>query len=196
MTMNLKIDRPLVLLAIALASVGCESEFTPRPRGYMHIELLPHSYTLFDTTCPFTFEMSAYARATYDPAHSAQPCWFSIEYPRHRAKVHISYARLNGNLATYLEDVRTLTNKHISKASGIQEHVIMLPARDMYGMRFDVGGTSAASPIQFFITDSTTHFMRGALYFNTVPNNDSLAPVIQYISDDIDHLISTFRWKD
>jgi gliding motility-associated lipoprotein GldD len=194
--MSLRIDRLLALLAFATALAGCESEFTPRPRGYMHIELQPHSYAAFDTTCPFVFEMSAHARATYDPAHSEQPCWFSIEYPRHRAKVHISYARLNGDLATYLEDVRTLTNKHISKASGIQERVIMIPERDLFGMRFDVGGTSAASPIQFFITDSTTHFMRGALYFNAVPNNDSLAPVVQYISEDIDHLISTFRWKD
>ena len=85
--------------------------------------------------------------------------------------------------------------KHIPKADAIEDSLIYIPERKVFGLIYDIEGSGAASPCQFFVTDSTTHFLRGALYFNIVPNNDSLAPVIGFIRQDILHMLKTFRWK-
>jgi hypothetical protein len=37
--------------------------------------------------------------------------------------------------------------------------------------------------------------MRGALYFDTKVNNDSLRPAIEYVKKDMIHMINTFGWK-
>ena len=85
--------------------------------------------------------------------------------------------------------------KHIPKASSIETRVIINPEDDVYGLIYEINGMGAASPYQFFVTDSSSHFLRGALYFNITPNNDSLAPVIDFIKEDIEHLILSLRWK-
>ena len=85
--------------------------------------------------------------------------------------------------------------KHAPKAVGIKESYINMPESKVYGIVYTIEGRDAASPFQFYLTDSTDHFVRGALYFNVVPNNDSLKPVIDYIIHDIDFLVSTFSWK-
>lgn len=61
-------------------------------------------------------------------------------------------------------------------------------------MQFEMTGP-AATPFQFFITDSTSHFMRGALYFNTQVRPDSLMPVYDFVKIDVDRLIKTFKFK-
>ena len=66
--------------------------------------------------------------------------------------------------------------------------------KSVYGVLYEIKG-NAASSVQFYATDSTKHFLRGALYFNTVPNKDSLAPAIQFVEEDIIHLIETLSWK-
>lgn len=189
-----------MLLSMAAATTllfsGCEPDYVPKPRGMMHIDLPNPTYVAAQTEqCPFRFELSGHAAIIRETRHADQPCWFNIEYPSFKAKIHISYSPVQGNLPKLLDDMHALTSKHLSKATGISEHLIDLPLQDTYGMRFDIAGASAASPIQFYLTDSTHHFLRAALYFNAVPNNDSLAPVIQFISGDIDHLIRTFSWK-
>ena len=93
-----------------------------------------------------------------------------------------------------MEDSRALALKHIPKASGIDEQVIEVNSNKVFGTRYDVKG-SAASPIQFYVTDSANHFLRASLYFYAAPNPDSIAPVLEFISKDIDHLLATIRWK-
>ncbi len=88
-----------------------------------------------------------------------------------------------------------MVTKHIPKADAINTYQVMDTARKVYGLIYRLEGSGTASPYQFFLTDSTKNFMRGSLYFNTVPNNDSLEPVINFITKDIDHLIDTFHWK-
>ena len=85
--------------------------------------------------------------------------------------------------------------KHIPKASSIENKIYENPEKRIYGLTYTIAGVDAASPYQFYLTDSTKHFIRGALYFNTIPNNDSLAPVIEFLKEDINHLIETFEWK-
>lgn len=185
----------VVLLIATMGLAGCGEDHTPKPRGYMRIDLPEKVYMPVQSDCPFTFEMPTYMAFEPDLRTGSSPCWFDLHVPQFKARVHFSYKPVNGNLEEYLNDARTMTNKHISKASGIAEQVIVNADEKVYGMYWKVAGSGAASPIQLYLTDSTTHFLRGALYFNVVPNNDSLAPVIQFLDEDLQHLVETFSWK-
>jgi len=184
-----------MLLLCAVMFSGCGEEYTPKPRGYIRIDLPEKVYSLAESNCPFIFDMPSYATYVPDTRTSAKPCWFNMEIPQFKAKVHFSYLKVEGNLAEYLDNARTMTNKHISKASAIDEQLILRPEAKVYGMYWRVEGAGAASPIQLYLTDSNEHFLRGALYFNVVPNNDSLAPVIDFIEADMQRMISSFSWK-
>ena len=121
-------------------------------------------------------------------------CWFNLEYPAFNATLHISYAPLHNDFGKRSEDARNLAMKHIVKANDINELFFENDTAKVYGMIYDFEG-STASTYQFFLTDSTNHFFRGSLYFNVIPNPDSVAPVSAFIKEDIRHLLTTFRWK-
>lgn len=185
-----------LLLLVSLGFSACEQVYTPKPRGYIRIDLPERGYAPLETECPYQFEFDTCAKFAPDLRLGSDPCWFNLEYPQFKAKIYFSYKAINDNLVEYLEDSRELTNKHISKASGIEEILISNPAAHVYGTLYTVDGSQAASPLQFHLTDSTDHFLRAALYFNVAPNNDSLAPVIDFIREDIMHLINSFEWKE
>jgi gliding motility-associated lipoprotein GldD len=186
---------PVLTICIILLMASCGEDYSPKPRGYFRIDLPEKEYHLFDTTYPYSFEYPIYARVIPDDRGGTEPYWINIDFPAFGGRIYISYKKVSGNLITYLEDSRTFVMKHIPKADAIDDSLILRREDKVFGLLYTIHGTGAASPYQFFLTDSTTHFVRGALYFNVTPNNDSLAPVIQFIHADIDHLISTFRWK-
>jgi len=169
--------------------------YFPKPKGYFRIDLPEKRYILFDSTCPYTFEYPVYARVVPDKGTNAEPYWINVDFPHFRGRVNISYKFVKNNLTRYAEDAYTLVMKHIPKADNIDNERIDIKEHNVYGLIYTIEGTGAASPCQFFVTDSVANFVRGALYFNTTPNNDSLAPVIDFIKEDIQHLIKTFRWK-
>jgi len=135
-----------------------------------------------------------YAQITSDKHKNAEPCWFNIEFPSYKATIHLSYKTVNNNVADYIEDSHNFANRHQIKATGLEETVIARDSAKVYGLLFDIAGNTASS-IQFYLTDSTQHFLRGALYFNAVPNIDSLKIVIDFIRQDVIHLINTTSWK-
>lgn len=185
---------PFILLLL-LTVVSCQSNYTPKPRGYFRIALPRRSYQTFDTTFPYSFQYPTYAKITNDPFSPQRKYWIDIRYPRFHATIHLSYKVVNHNLIKYLEDARKMVIEHIPKANAIKDSLIMDPKRDLFGLAYDIRGIGVASPYQFFITDSTKNFVRGSLYFYVTPNNDSLAPVIHFIKGDIRHLLDTFHWK-
>jgi gliding motility-associated lipoprotein GldD len=186
----LKISAILILLAFS-----CTNEYYPKPTGYYRIDLPEKKYMVFDSAFPYTFEIPVYSEVTPDTDPMAEKYWINIEFPQFKGKLHLSYKKINGNLNDYLEDTRTMVMKHIPKASAIENTVYENPEKKVYGLTYTISGTAAASPYQFYLTDSTKNFVRGALYFNTTPNNDSLAPVIEFLKEDVNHLIETFEWK-
>lgn len=161
----------------------------------MRIALPEKSYHLVETDCPYSFETADYSVHIPRETEESETCWFDLSYPQFKAKLHCSYKPIKGNLAAYLEDSRTLTNKHISQAYNIEELTVAKEKERVFGTIFLVAGSRAASPLQLHLTDSTDHFLRAALYFNVTPNNDSLKPVIDFLEEDIQHLIETFEWK-
>lgn len=196
---NSEIARLLAVLLFCYFAISlllsCSESYTPKPRGYFRIDLPERAYRDFDTTFPYAFGYPVYAEVSPDVSKLAEPWWINVRYKPFNATLHISYKPVHGNLASYLEDARTLVNKHIPKASAITQREYADTAHRVFGLVYDIRGADAASPIQFYLTDSTTGFIRGALYFNQVPNNDSLSPVIDFLKGDIEHMIATFRWK-
>jgi gliding motility-associated lipoprotein GldD len=181
----------IVLLGLL---VSCNGDFTPKPMGYMRVAFPERSYRLFDMDYPYKFEFPKYAGINQDVSPNAEPYWINVEFHRFNAKIHISYKPVKNNVQKFLEDARTLAYKHTIKADAINEKLYSNPDKKVYGILYDIKG-NAASSVQFFLTDSTKHFIRAALYFNSIPNKDSLAPVIDFIHKDIDHMIETFEWK-
>ena len=178
-----------------IMAISCGSNYSPKPRGYFRIDFPGKEYRALDTTFPYTFEYPDYSKILADPSKLAEPYWINILYVPYHAQLHISYKKINHNLNTYLEDARTLVNKHIPKASAINQREFINKEEKVYGLVYDIRGSEAASVCQFYLTDSVSNFVRGALYFNIVPNNDSLSPVIDFLKKDIEKMINTFRWK-
>jgi gliding motility-associated lipoprotein GldD len=174
-------------------SQGCRKHFTPKPRGYFRIDLPEKQYRMYRSDCPFSFEFPVYASVVPDKDKDAEPCWLNIQFEQLHATIHLSYKQIRKNLPELTEDARSFVYKHTIKADAIGETQLTYPERKVYGILYDIEG-NAASSVQFFLTDSTRHFIRGALYFSTTPNADSLGPVIRFIREDIIHLTSTFQW--
>ncbi|MBI2269355.1 MAG: gliding motility lipoprotein GldD [Bacteroidetes bacterium] len=187
----------LIVLYFSLF-ISCDSDedtLLPKPRGYFRIDLPEKKYQSYNSDCPFTFEVPTYAFIHPDEGKNAEPCWLNIDLPRFKGRVHISYKQIENNLPTYLEDARSLAAKHQLKASAISEMVVKHDSLNVYGLIYDIEG-NAASSLQFYLTDSTRNFLRGALYFIVPPNSDSLAPVVEFIRKDVFRLIDTFHWKE
>lgn len=184
----------LVIAAAVLVMHSCEKTHVPKPRGYFRIELPDHSYQQFTASYPFLFEYPEYAQAIPDTSPMAEPYWLNIVLPSFRAEIHLSYKAVNHNLFELTEDSRSLTYKHTIKASAIDEHIFVNEQKNVYGTIYEIKG-NAASPMQFHLTDSVNHFVRGSFYIREVPNYDSLRPVIMLIEKDIYHFIETLTWN-
>ena len=187
----------LVALVLACIIVSCDDSdnYLPKPRGYFRIDLPEKAYTCVDTIEKYSFECPDYALITYDRYSPDEKNWVNIELPQFKGSIHLTHKPVNGNLGEYLEDVHTMVTKHLQKANGVRDSLIINDEHQVYGLFIEMDGKGVATPMQFYLTDSTKNFVRGALYFNFLPNNDSMQPVINFIREDIDHIINTFEWK-
>lgn len=189
---------PLVFV-VMVATASCNREdYTPKPRGYFRITFPEKEYRLLDTIYPYSFEYPVYGRILNDEHALSEVNWIHVDFPVFRGRLHVSYKEISKkeDLIQYIEDSRTLAFKHIPKSSGIEQIPVEFPQNKVYGLTYSIRGQGAASPYQFYLTDSVHHFIRGALYFNAIPNSDSLRPVIDFVKRDIEHLIETMHWKE
>ena len=197
MKLDTKIIFFILICIIGVGAIGCDTDdevFSPKPRGYFRINFPEKKYRVYDSICPYKFEIPVYAEMKQDKHNGADPCWLNLEFPKYKATVHLSYKVVSNNMGNYLEDSHDFANKHQVKATGLDEIAILRDSAKVYGLLFDIAGNTASS-VQFYLTDSTHHFLRGALYFNSVPNIDSLRIVVDFIKKDILHLINTTSWK-
>ena len=174
---------------------ACSEYYTPKPRGFYRIDLPEKEYIIFDDkTYPYFYEIPVYANVTPYEAEN-ELFWANVNFPEFNATINLSYKALRGNLNEHVADAMLFVDKHQGKATRIRELELNDPKSRVFGMLFDIRGSGVASQYQFYITDSSRHFVRGALYFNHAPNNDSLAPVIDFLKTDMEHLIETFQWR-
>ncbi len=177
--------------------VGCTSDFMPKPKGYNRIVLPDHEYISLPDTFPYSFSYSRHAKILRDSSWIAEPYWIDLYYPEFEASIQVSYKPIHNDLELlkeYLETAYKLTSKHQIKAYAIDEAIIKTDLNKTAVVARLSG--EVPSQYQFFTTDSTTHFLRGALYFNTATQNDSLAPVIAYVKDDIIKMLNTLEWRN
>lgn len=190
----IRIFKPAVFIAFAILLIAsCKEDYTPKPKDYVRIDFPEKNYLKYDCSQGYSFEYPAYARITGDSTLK-HPEWLNIEYPQFAGRIYLSHIKINGNPGIHADESRDLVYKHTIKAESIDENLINLPEKKVYGIFYEIKG-NAASSVQFFVTDSTKNFLRGSLYFNTQPNQDSLAPVINFVRQDIEHFIKSIEWK-
>lgn len=185
---------PVTLVLFLLA--GCDREYLPKPLGYNRLELPDPEYKMLPDSLPYRFEFSRHAKLLPDTSTISERYWIEIYYPLMKANIHITYKPLNNDerlLKEFLDDAYTLTAKHQIKAYAINEVITVTPSGKT-AVIAELEG-EVPSQFQFTVTDSSRNFLRGALYFNTKVQNDSLAPAIEYMKRDMMHLINTLVWN-
>ena len=206
-----------VFIAGLICATGCNSTFTPKPKGYFKIAFPAKSYQPFDKPgYPYRFEYPVYATVVQDTTFFDEkpenPYWLNMDFPDFHARIYISYNIIGGRAtfkikrgAGYVDSVGVntldrlisgsfnLTFKHSYKASAIVDSAFVT-AKGVPGIYFKIAGNTATAN-QFLVTDSTRNFLRGALYFDATPNEDSLGVVNDFLKEDMKHLINTLEWK-
>lgn len=209
----------LACILVCLTTAGCNSDYLPKPTGYFKIPFPPKQYRPFNKTgFPYTFEYPLYAEIGQDSSFfdtgTNNPYWLNINFPQFNGRIYVSYYRLGdkaifkvrdkqgiyrdstgtNNLEGLVKGSYDLTFKHSYKASSIEDSVFRT-GRGIEGIYFRLGGNTATAN-QFLLTDSVRHFLRGALYFDATPNEDSLGIVNDFLRQDMLHLINTFQWRN
>jgi gliding motility-associated lipoprotein GldD len=178
------------ILILILPLAGCESVQQPKPKAQLRLQYPQPKYKSTPDNFPFDFEYNNWVQLkgiTKTAPH--------LYYPKMKATLYLSYEPVENNIYALLNDAYQLPGKHMVKAEEIPERVFVAPERRVYGTLFTVVG-NAASQLQFFLTDSTDHFLMGSLYFYSRPNYDSIMPAAKYVERDVMHLMETLRWKD
>jgi len=175
---------------------SCQHDYLPKPIGYNRLVLPDADYQPLPDSLPYSFEYSKHSKLLPDSSNIREQFWIEIYYPLLKSNVHITYKKLKHNeklLKEYVDDAYTLTAKHQIKAYAIDE-VITKTSLGHTAVIAELEG-EVPSQFQFTITDSVENFVRGALYFDTKVQNDSLAPAIEYMKKDLMHMINTFDWN-
>ena len=208
-----------IALVCAVATAACNSDYLPKPTGYFKIPFPQKEYQSFNRTgFPYTFEYPVYASINQDSsffdAGTNNPYWINIDFPQFNGRIYVSYYRLGGKTLFKVKGPKgiykdsagvntfdglikgsyELTYKHTYKASEIEDSVFRTH-RGIEGIYFRLSGNTATAN-QFLLTDSVHHFLRGALYFDATPNEDSLGIVNDFLRADMRHLINTFAWRN
>ena len=190
-------------LLILFSACGNNHDYSPKPRGYYRIIFPKKEYRQFDSIYPFTFEYPKYAVIEKDtnPQKNDKKLvnmkyLLNMQFPQFNGTLHLSYESITSKRVfnELTEDARTFAFKHTVKATSIDEGVIHNPDRKIYGIYYTIDG-NAASSVQFYLTDSTKNYIRGALYFNSEPRLDSIQPVLSFVKQDVNTMIKSFRWK-
>lgn len=189
---------PIIILFLLILLVACGGNETPKPRGFFRIALPEKVYIQFDSLHPYRFEHPVYSVVVPDTRDWAEPYWADIVFEDFNARLHLSYKQVSSRNELYglHQDAHTFVHRHIPKATAIRDEIFINEEDRVFGTLIRIRGREAASALQFWATDSVRHFLRGALYFNVTPDNDSLAPVIEFLEEDIRHLLLTLEWQD
>lgn len=186
-----KINILLIVLVLGFSACDEEVDYYPKPRGYMRLDFPDRVYSIFKPdSCPYQFKVPDYF-AVIDKSN----CNKDIQMDRFNATLFLTYLPIDTNLNMNIEYSRKLVYDHSIKADAINEAAVVNHQNKAYGLKYDIKG-NAASPYQFYMTDSVNHFLRGALYFNVKPNYDSIQTSLNYIREDLDLMLETLEWNE
>jgi gliding motility-associated lipoprotein GldD len=192
---------------LLIAFFACKTEEIPdpKPRIYPKVEYPQRKMTsLSKDFCSFTFEYPDYMQFELDTLlinqPSKHPCWFTLRFPSLNGTIHFTYTPLKRDslqetLYKVYRDAYKLAEEHNRKANSNEDLIISNPKERVYGVLFNIEG-HVASPFQFVLTDSSRHAVRASLYFDSRPNPDSMKPVINFLKEDMIHVVNTFKWVE
>ncbi|MFD2916726.1 gliding motility lipoprotein GldD [Psychroserpens luteus] len=188
----------IVFPLLAIACFSCGNDPLPKPKAMLRLEYQTPKYSKVDVKLPFTFEKNELAEKIssikLDGINNLSGV--NINYPNMKGTIYLTYKKVNTtNLDSLLRDAQALTQKHTMKADEIESVLYENKDQNVFGMFYEVGG-NAASQSQFYVTDSTKHFLTGSLYFYAKPNYDSILPAAAYLKNDIKHIMETVEWKE
>ncbi len=176
-------------IIVALCLLSCKDEALPKPASYLRLDYPAARYQPVKSSCPFAFEANTAAIIKNE-----NNCGIAIQYPKMKATIYITYKPVANNIKTLLKDAQKLTYEHVIKADEILEQPFFNKDKKVYGMFYSVNG-NAATNSQFYVTDSTAHFITGSMYFYAKPNYDSIMPAASYVKNDMQRLMETIVWK-
>lgn len=179
----------LIYLFLTIFMVGCKDDVQPKPKAMLRLDYPRANYTESNLDCPYTFDQN-----TFSNIKENTDCSLVLDYPMMKGSIYLTYKPVNGNLDTLLVDAQKLSYEHVRKADNIIDQPFVNPEEGVYGMFYEVSG-NAASQSQFYVTDSTEHFVTGSLYFYAKPNYDSILPAAMYLQNDIRRIMESLRWK-
>ena len=215
---NLSITFILFFLALFFF-ISCNSTYTSKKQGYYKIDFPKRQYIKFDKPgFPYSFEYPVYATIEQQDSVSSNqkgndPYSINIDFSSLNGKIYMTY-KIIGETSIYqvknagggyrdsigknifqnlVNDCYNLTYKNDVKANSIEDSVMHTP-NNITGIFFRLSG-SVATAKQFFLSDTTHNFLRGALYFDATPNEDSLRPVNDFLQEDMKHIINTLQWR-
>jgi gliding motility-associated lipoprotein GldD len=179
----------IFILGTCLLLTACGEDPKPKPEAFLRLDYTLGDYAAYNSDCPYTFDYNTLAQVK-----SKGNCNFVIQYPKMKATIFLTYKPVNNNIDLLLRDAEKLTYEHVIKADDISSQPFLNRDNNVYGMFSQVGG-DAATNAQFYVTDSTRHFLTGSMYFYAKPNFDSVMPAAAYIKEDMRTIMESLRWK-
>jgi gliding motility-associated lipoprotein GldD len=181
--------RRVFILLFLIIFFGCKKDILPKPKAYLSLTYPEKTYENLKISRPYSFKVLKTATII-----NKKNNWLSIKYPELKASIDITYRPLKNNIRELLTEAEKLVFKHTAKADRIIPQDFINKEKRVFGSIYEITG-NAASQIQFHVTDSTNNFIKGSLYFYAKPNYDSILPAVNYIKEDILHLIETLKWQ-
>ncbi|MBT8259361.1 MAG: gliding motility lipoprotein GldD [Bacteroidia bacterium] len=188
--------RIALFILVLFCVTACKEEVLPKPKAYLRLDYPEPEYKELQTDLPFSFQVNALADSIGPsrPSIDGKTRGIDIVYPSLKGTIYLTYQSVDNNLEALLTDAQNITQKHTIKADEIVEQPFQSAKNNVFGMFYEVGG-DAASQSQFYVTDSTRHFITGSLYFYAKPNYDSILPAAYYLQNDIRHIMETIKWN-
>lgn len=182
------------ILFFTMLLVSCQRHSVPKPIGYFRIAIPDTAYTYTKLPdYPYSFKLSDNAQINDHPA-DGELYWIDIQYPTLNATIHCSYKPIRNNFRELSHDAQEFLYKHTTVASAIPIQEFANPNNQVWGLYYELHGNTA-TPMQFVLTDSTKHFFRGSIYCNCIPNQDSLAPIYDYLREDVRVIMESMKWR-
>lgn len=197
-----------LIATMLLASCGDGEVPQPKPKAYLRVDMPTQEYVAMDTVrisdslrgivfpAPFLFEMNRHAFIS-QARYSKRGAAIELCYPQWSGYVELMYKSIAGrdDLRAQIDTAMRMLEYHYQVAAGIDEDLIQIPDNQVYATVWHINGRDVASSCQFIVTDSNSNFLHGEIIIDQTPNNDSLAPMLNYMQTDVEHLIQTLRWK-
>lgn len=184
----------IFFLALVLFSCGGKEIVVPKPPTYLRVNFPKHSYVKFESNCPYSFNVSSLFSVEKVAEGGKETCHKDIKLGPLNGVIHFSYIEMKEPLSRYVNYSNDKVDEHKIKATSIEDTKIIRQKDRVFGTFFELKG-EVATPFQFYLTDSTSRFVSGVVYFNSVPNYDSLKPSIDYLKIDLMKMINSFEWK-